>query len=129
MKQHSAPHALSPSAQATSGDEMVLVNEKAGLTIPFRLISSESLPAESYGYEMGELGGFAVDAYMEDGHLMADIYSLSSDEFAIYPEGLLTIDKGSVTAESAGRKQPERDFHPEYVSFQFSGISSNSTDL
>ena len=82
-------------------DEMVLVNEKAGLTIPFRLISSESLPAESYGYEMRELGGFAVDAYMEDGHLMADIYSLSSDEFAIYPEGLLTIDKGSVTAESA----------------------------
>lgn len=82
-------------------DELSLVNETAGLTIPFRLISFQALPADCYSYETGEFGGFAVDAYMEDGHLMADIYSLSKGEFSIFPAGAMSSIDDSVQAESA----------------------------
>ena len=82
-------------------DELFLVDAEGSLKLPLTLVPADSLPADRYNYEMGELGGFAIEAYIEDGHLLADIYSLSEDEFFIFPEGLYSSIENSVTAESS----------------------------
>ena len=81
-------------------DTLFLVDAEGSLRLPLSLVPADSLPADRYSYEMGELGGFVVEAYIENGHLLADIYSLSDGEFSISPEGLVTSAGSSVAAET-----------------------------
>ena len=53
------------------------------LSLSFRLTPARELPLENYGYELSDLGGFMADAYIRDGHLMADLYPLNVDGYRI----------------------------------------------
>ena len=66
--------------EALSGSLVFRVRE---LSLPFRLASIQDEPLDGYGYEIGDLGGFLVDAYIQEGHLIADLYPLSTGEFVI----------------------------------------------
>ena len=53
------------------------------LSLSFRLTPARELPLENYAYEFSDLGGFMADAYIRDGHLMADLYPLNVDGYRI----------------------------------------------
>ena len=53
------------------------------LSLSFCLTPARELPLENYGYELSDLGGFMADAYIRDGHLMADLYPLNVDGYRI----------------------------------------------
>ena len=85
--------------------EFVLVSENSFFEIPIRLTSIQELPLEQYSYELTELGGFMTDAYIEDGHLTADVYALPGETFvpASYDEITAVAEDGSrLTGSPAG---------------------------
>ncbi len=63
--------------------ELTMTGKETGFEIPFRLTPIQDLPLERYSYVMTEFGGFMADAYIREGHLMADLYSLGTDGFKL----------------------------------------------
>lgn len=89
----------------TEEHEFILVSENSFFEIPIRLTPIQELPLEQYSYELTELGGFMTDAYIEDGHLMADVYALPGETFvpASYDEITAVSEDGSrLTGSPAG---------------------------